>query len=134
MSNAPFEPLESLRILILKVTLLLALMSLKRVGDLQAISEVCMDFAPGLSPRFYPHRFALMWSRFTPFILLPLLQVRTRRFTCSVCPIALKIYVDRSKLWRKSPQLLVCCGTGRRGLATSKQNFSLSEGRYFAGL
>ncbi len=49
---APFEPLESApeRILTLKVTLLLALMSLKRVGDLQAlsVSEMCMDFAPGL--------------------------------------------------------------------------------------
>ncbi len=49
---APFEPLESApeRILTLKVTLLLALRSLKRVGDLQAlsVSEMCMDFAPGL--------------------------------------------------------------------------------------
>ncbi len=50
--TAPFEPLESApeRILTLKVTLLLALTSLKRVGDLQAlsVSEMCMDFAPGL--------------------------------------------------------------------------------------
>ncbi len=49
---APFEPLESApeRILTLKVTLLLVLTSLKRVGDLQAlsVSEMCMDFAPGL--------------------------------------------------------------------------------------
>ncbi len=49
---APFEPLESApeRILTLKVTLLSALTSLKRVGDLQAlsVSEMCMDFAPGL--------------------------------------------------------------------------------------
>ncbi len=50
--TAPFEPLESASewILTLKVVLLLALMSLKRVGDLQAfsVSETCMDFAPGL--------------------------------------------------------------------------------------
>ncbi len=50
--TAPFEPLESAseRILTLKVTLLLALTSLKRVEDLQAfsVSETCMDFAPGL--------------------------------------------------------------------------------------
>ncbi len=49
---APFEALESAPewILTLKVTLLLALTSLKRVGDLQAlcVSEMCMDFAPGL--------------------------------------------------------------------------------------
>ncbi len=50
--TAPFEPLESApeRILTIKFTLLLALTSLKRVGDLQAlsVSEMCMDFAPGL--------------------------------------------------------------------------------------
>ncbi len=49
---ASFEPLESApeRILTLKVTLLLALTSLKRVGILQAlsVSEMCMDFAPVL--------------------------------------------------------------------------------------
>ncbi len=38
-----------------------------------------------------------------------------------LCPVrALKIYVDHSSLWRQYPQLLVCFGTGRRGLATSK--------------
>ncbi len=51
LMGAPFEPLESTpdRILTLKVTLLLALTSLKIVGDLQAlsISEMCMDFVPG---------------------------------------------------------------------------------------
>ncbi len=26
--------------------------------------------------------------------------------------------MDRSKVWRKSPQLLICFGAGRRGLAT----------------
>ncbi len=32
-----------------------------------------------------------------------------------LCPVrALKIYVDRSKLWRKTHQLLVCFGAGRR--------------------
>ncbi len=49
---AQFEPLESAPewILTLKVTLLLALTSLKRVGDLQAlsVSGMCMDFAAGL--------------------------------------------------------------------------------------
>ncbi len=49
---APFEPLESApeQILTLKFMFLLALASLKRVGDLQvlSVSEMCMDFAPGL--------------------------------------------------------------------------------------
>ncbi len=44
-----------------------------------------------------------------------------------LCPVrALKLYVDRSKVWRKSPQLLICFGAGRRRLATSKQ--TLLEG------
>ncbi len=43
-----------------------------------------------MSPRFYLHRFTLKWSCFTPFILLHLLQVRMRGFTCSVL----------SELWR----------------------------------
>ncbi len=98
--GAPFEPLESApdRILTLKVTLLLALMSLKRVGDLQAlsISEMCMDFSPGpvkvtLRPRpgyfqrFYPHNFAPRWSLFTLSILLSLLGEDERLHM--LCPV-----------------------------------------------
>ncbi len=42
-----------------------------------------------------------------------------------LCPVrALKLYVDRSKGWRKSSQLLVCFGAGRCRLATSKQRIS----------
>ncbi len=37
---------------------------------------------------------------------------------------ALKLYVDRSKVWRKSSQLLLCFGAGRRGLTMSKQRIS----------
>ncbi len=52
----PFEPLESapVRTLTLKVTVLLALASFKRVGDLQAlsVSESCTEFAPGLVKTF----------------------------------------------------------------------------------
>ncbi len=53
---APFEPLESAPewILTLRVTLLLALTSLKRVGDVQAlsVSEMCMgDPRPGYVPK-----------------------------------------------------------------------------------
>ncbi len=42
-----------------------------------------------------------------------------------LCPVrALKLYVDHFKVWRKTSQLLVCFGVGRRGLATSKQRIS----------
>ncbi len=90
------EGLAPERILTLKVPLLLALTSLKRVGDLQAlsVSEMCMDFAPGLVkvtlrprpgyiPKVLSTCFALRWSHFTLSILLPLLRVRMRNFTCS---------------------------------------------------
>ncbi len=117
-----------------QITLLLALTSLKRVGDLQALSIIEMfsrvwskwpcGLGLAMSPMFYLNRFALKWSCFTLFILFPLLQVRMRGFTCSVPVWALKIYVDRSKLWRKSPKLLVCFGAGLRGLATSKHRIS----------
>ncbi len=136
---APFEPLESApeRILTLKVTLLLALTSLKRVGDLQAlsVSEMCMDFPPGLvkvtlrpRPGYVPK--VLSTSFRSQVVTLhsfhpPPFALSEDERLHMLCPVrALKIYVDRSNIWRKSPQLLVCFGAGRRGLATSKQRIS----------
>ncbi len=96
--TAPFEPLESAsdRILTLKVVLLLALTSLKRVGDLQAFSdsETCMDFAPGLVkvtlrprpgyiPKVLSTSFRSQVVTLHSFHPLPLLQVRMRDSTCS---------------------------------------------------
>ncbi len=105
--TAPFEPLESAseRIMTLKVTLLLALTSLKRVGDLQAlsVSEICIDFAPGLvkvtlrprpgyipkvlSTSFHSQVVTLHSFHPSPFASSedekPLLRVRMRNFTCS---------------------------------------------------
>ncbi len=50
LEGPPFEPLQSssLRVLSLKTVLLLALASVKRVGDLQALSVnlVCLEFRP----------------------------------------------------------------------------------------
>ncbi len=137
--TAPFEPLESAseRILTLKVTLLLALTSLKRVGDLQAfsVSETCMDFAPGLvkvtlrpRPGYIPK--VLSTSFRSQVVTLhsfhpPPFASSEDEILHMLCPVrALKLYVDRSKVWRKSSQLLVCFGAGRRGLSTSKQRIS----------
>ncbi len=139
--TAPFEPLESAsdRILTLKVVLLLALTSLKRVGDLQAfsVSETCMDFAPGLvkvtlrpRPKFRSQVVTLHSFHPPPFAssederLHMLCQVR-----------ALKLYVDRSKVWRKSPQLLICFDCwSPRACHVKAEDFSLGERRHFAGL
>ncbi len=136
---APFEPLESApeRILTLKVTLLLALASLKSVGDLQAlsVSKMCMDFAPGLvkvtlrpRPGYVPKVLSALFrsqvGMLHSFHPPPFASSEDERLHM-LCPVrALKIYVDRSKLWIKSPQLLVCFGAGRRGLATSKHRIS----------
>ncbi len=136
---APFEPLESApeRILTLMVTLLLALTSLKRVGDLHAlsVSKMCMDFTLGLVKVTLRHR-----SGYVPKVVStsfcsqvvtlhsfhpPLFASGEDERLLMLCPVrALKIYVDRSKLWRKSPQLLVCSGAGCHGLATSKHIIS----------
>ncbi len=137
--TAPFEPLESAseRILTLKVALLLALTSLKRVGDLQAfsVSETCMDFAPGqvkVTLRSRPGYIPKVLSTSFRSQVVTLHSFHPSPFASSeyerlhmLCPVrALKLYVDRSKVWRKSSQLLVCFGAGRRGLATSKQRIS----------
>ncbi len=134
---APFEPLESdpERILTLKFTLLLV--SLKRVGDLQALSasEMCMDFAPGLvkvTLRPRPGYIPMVLSTSFRSQVVTLHSFHPPPFASSedeklhmLCPVrALKLYVDRSKVWRKSSQLLVCFGAGCRGLATSKQRIS----------
>ncbi len=136
---APFEPLESApeRILTLKVTLLLALTSLKRVGDMQAlsVSEMCMVFAPdlvkvtllprpGYVPKVLSTSFHSQVVKLHSFHPPPFASGEDERLHM-LCPVrALKIYIDRSKLWRKSPQLLVCFGAGRRGFATSKHRIS----------
>ncbi len=116
---------------------MLALTSLKRVGDLQAfsVSETCMDFAPGLvkvtqQPR--PGYILKVLSTSFRSQVVTLHSFHPPPFASSederlhmLCPVrALKLYVDRSKVWRKSSQLLVCFGAGRRGLATSKQRIS----------
>ncbi len=139
------------RILTLKVTLLLALTSLKRVGDLQAlsVSEMCMDFAPGLvkvTLRPWPGYIPKVLSTSFRSQVVTLHSLQPLPFASSeneklhmFCPVrALKLYVDRSKVWRKSSQLLVCFGAGRQNTRCAfhieTEDFSLGERRHFAGL
>ncbi len=110
-----------------------------------SVSEMCMVFAPdlvkvtllprpGYVPKVLSTSFHSQVVKLHSFHPPPFASGEDERLHM-LCPVrALKIYVDRSKLWRKSPQLLVCFGAGCRGFATSKQNFSLAEGRYFAYL
>ncbi len=111
--TAPFEPLESAPewILTLKIALFLALTSLKRVGDLQAlsVSEMCMDFAPGLikvTLRPRPGYIPKVLSTSFRSQVVTLHSFHPPRFASSedeklhmLCPVrALKLYVDRSKV------------------------------------
>ncbi len=108
---APFEPLDSAseRILTLKVTLFLALTSLKRVRDLQilSVSEMCMDFASGLvkvtlrpRPGYIPK---VLFTSFRSQVVT-LHSFHPPPFASSedeklymLCPVrALKLYVDRT--------------------------------------
>ncbi len=118
---APFEPLESAPewILTLKVTLLLTLTSLKRVGDLQALSvgKMCMDFVPGLvkvtlrpRPGYVPK--VLSASFHSQVVTLhyfhppPFASGKDERLHM-LCPVrALKIYVDRSSFGDIPPSCL----------------------------
>ncbi len=127
---APFKPLESAPewILTLKFTLLLALTSLKRVGDLKAlsVSEMCMDFAPGLVkvtlrprpgyiPKVLSTSFRSQVVTLHSFHPPPLLRVRMRSFHMLCQVRALKLYVDRSKVGENPPScwcVLVLAGAG----------------------
>ncbi len=94
-----------------------------------------MDFAPGLVkvilrprpgyvPRVLSASFRFQVVMLHSFHPPPFASGEDERLHM-LCPVrALKIYVDRSKLWRKSPQSLLYFGAGRRGLATSKHRIS----------
>ncbi len=106
LKGSPFEPLQSsnLRVLSLKTTLLLALVSVKRVGDLQALSvnPTCLEFRPNdskvvLKPRLgYVHKVLS-----TPFraqvITLSAFFPPTGSQESLLCPVrALRVYIERS--------------------------------------
>ncbi len=130
-----FEPLDSveLKYLSAKTALLTALTSIKRVGDLQAfsVSEECLVFGPDYShvvlrprPGYVPK------VPTTPFRdqvvnLQALPSEEADPALALLCPIrALCIYVDRTRSFRSSEQLLVCYGGQQKGKAVSKQRLA----------
>ena len=137
LCKPPFEPIEEIsdRLLTLKTAFLLAISSLRRVGDLQALSVApsYLDFAPGLAKAFlYPRAGyvpkvpssaprPVMLQAFCP---PPFREPDHRKLNCT-CPVrALDAYVHRTALWRKADQLLVCFGPPKRGFPASKQTLS----------
>ncbi|KAI2657236.1 hypothetical protein H4Q32_021343 [Labeo rohita] len=137
LCGPPFEPIEesSDHLLSIKTVLLLALSSLKRVGDLQALSVAPshLDFAPGMAKVFlYPRPGYVPKVPSVPprpvvlqaFCPPPFRDSDQQKLNC-MCPVrALDTYVHRSALWRNSEQLFVCFGPLKRGLPASKQTLS----------
>ncbi len=135
LKGPPFEPLQStdLRSLSLKTALLLALASVKRVGDLQALSTspACLEFGPNdskvvLKPRhgYVPKVLS------TPFraqvITLSALPPSEEDWELSLlCPVrALRIYFERSAPFRHTEQLFVSFGNRTKGHPVTKQRLS----------
>ncbi len=126
LSGHPLEPLESVskKLLTLRTVLLVALSSIKRVGDLQAlsISPSCMDFAPRLinvllQPRpdcVHKVTSNLFCSQQVGLKALP--HTDAGLGSMGLCPVrALRIYVDHTAQWRGSDQLFVCFGGKSKG-------------------
>ncbi len=139
LSQPPFEPLTSvgLKELSLKTTLLLALASAKRIGDLHAfpVYSDCMRFGPGdCSVTLWTRLGYVPKSLSTPFrtqtVSLSALSMesspsRSGNVQTTVCPVrALRKYIDRSASFRQSDQLFVCYGGCTKGRAVSKQSLS----------
>ncbi len=135
LKGPPFEPLPStdLRSLSLKTALLLALASVKRVGDLQALSTspACLEFGPNdskvvLKPRhgYVPKVLS------TPFraqvITLSALPPSEEDWELSLlCPVrALRIHFERSAPFRHTEQLFVSFGNRTKGHPVTKQRLS----------
>ncbi len=135
LKGPPFEPLKSmsLRALSLKTTLLLVLVSVKQLGDLQALSinPACLEFRPNdskvvLKPRpgYVPKALS------TPFraqvIALSVLPPSTGSQELSLlCPVrALRVYFERSASYGKSEQLFVGFGNRAKGGPVTKQGIS----------
>ncbi|KAL0158986.1 hypothetical protein M9458_047062, partial [Cirrhinus mrigala] len=137
LCRPPFEPVEEIsdRHLTIKTVLLVAITSLKRVGDLQALSVApsFLDFAPGLAKAFLHPRPGyipkVLSSAPRPVVLQafcppPFREHDQQKLNC-MCPVrALDTYVHRVAMWRKSDQLFVCYGPAKRGLPATKQTLS----------
>ncbi len=135
LKGPPFEPLQStdLRSLLLKTALLLALASVKRVGDLQALSTspACLEFGPNdskvvLKPRHgYVPKVLSTPFRAQVITLSALPPSEEDRELSLLCPVrALRIYFERSAPFRHTEQLFVSFGNRTKGHPVTKQRLS----------
>ena len=135
MKAPPFEPLESvdLKYLSLKTVFLTALSSVKRVGDLHALSSsaACLEFGPNDSVVILKPRHGYIPKAIgTPFraqviSLSALPTFDSERDANLLCPVqALRLYTTRAAAFRCVEQLFVSFGGRTKGLAASKQTMS----------
>ena len=135
MKGAPFEPIQSISLkhLSFKTVFLMALASVKRIGDLHAlsVSPACLEFGPNDSKVILKPRHGYVpKSLNTPFraqvISLSALPGSSEEEDSSfLCPIrALRAYVSHSAVFRQTEQLFVSFSGRSKGLAVSKQSLS----------
>ena len=131
----PFEPVETvdMKYLTLKTVFLIALSSVKRVGDLHALSTnaACLEFGPNDSKVILRPRHGYVPKILgTPFraqvISLSALPITgCEADSHLLCPVrALRSYISRSAAFRRSEQLFVSFGGRTKGLAASKHTLS----------
>ncbi len=135
LKGPPFELLQSTNLwsLSLKTALLLALASVKRVGDLQmlSISLVCLEFWPNDSKAILKPRHGYVPKVLsTPFkaqviTLSAIPPSEEDREISLLCPVwALRIYFERSSSFRRTEQLFVSFGNRTKGHPVTKQMLS----------
>ncbi|KAL0148432.1 hypothetical protein M9458_056242 [Cirrhinus mrigala] len=134
LQQDPFEPLQSVKLDALSFkALLTALTSIKRVGDLQALSvnSSCLEFGPAdshvvLRPRpGYVPKVPTTPFRDQVVTLQALSSQEDDPNLTLLCPVrALRIYMERTQPFRRSEQLFVCYGGQQKGKAVSKQRIS----------
>ncbi len=135
LQQGPFEPLQTVepKFLSMKTLLLLALASIKRVGDLHAfqVDDSCLQFGPAdsqiiLRPRpGYVPKVPTTPFRDQVVSLQALPPEEADPALALLCPVrALRHYVDRTQSFRTSDQLFVCHGGRQKGKAVSKQRMA----------
>lgn len=134
LTRDPYEPLEhsSLKVLLFKTVLPLALTSAKRVNELCALSVhlssllLCRDRSGAIlkpNPSFVPKNMRRSFQsriiHLGAFHPPPHEDLREAKFLCPVH--ALTYYVDSTATVRNTDQLLVCYGDGTARRALSKK-------------
>ncbi len=134
LQQGPFEPLQTVepKFLSMKTLLLLALASIKRVGDLHAFSvdDSCLQFGPAdsqiiLRPRpGYVPKVPTTPFRDQVVSLQALPPEEADPALALPCPVrALRHYVDRTQSFRTSDQLLSVTEAGRKGMPSPSRGW-----------